>query len=78
MFLRIILAVIFLWALFRLLRSLTQYLSSRSRRSRPSVHTRGRRRRNPLEGQTIIDVDYTETDKSGDSGDRSPGGEQGR
>ena len=65
MILRILLGLLLLWAVFRFTRSLAAFLLARTSSSKPKVQPSRRKRRNRVEGGTVIDVEYTES--------RSPG-----
>ena len=74
MLLRLILSILLVWAVFRLIRAVARGLPRRRREPERTVHPSPSKRRNPLQGGRVIDVDFTEsskTSKTSKEGDKS-------
>ena len=74
MFLRVLLGLIMFWAAIRFLRSLTAFLLARisptaRADSTSRVQSPPRKSRNPIEGDTVIDVEFTESESRSRSED---------
>jgi len=74
MLLRVLLGLIMFWAAIRFVRSVTSFLLARisptpGTESASRVQSPPRKSRNPIEGDTVIDVEFTESESRSRSED---------